>query len=928
MTNSTKNSTRLRGLTSVSLAAVSGMLLIAGGSAAHAQAAPAAPAAPAADAPDIVVTGYARSIQNAIRTKKLSTQIVESISAEDVGKLPDVSIADSLSRVPGVAVQTEAGRATFISIRGFSGDFSTATLNGRQIATVDDNRRFQFDQYPGDVFSNIDIIKTPSADLLHQGLAGTIDLKTYDPLTHKRTVSVNVQGELNGYSKQNPDGTNKGYKGTLIYIDKFANDTIGVSLAASVLQSPTQDKQYEAYSFGGDALNKGQLLGGGKWFANTNNLTRQSVFGHIVYKPDNKFEMSVDGFYSQSKTRELQRGIELQVASWSGSNETAATGSNGYVNSATFSNVQGVQRNNFNTRDADTLGLAWNAKYAFSDSVKLVVDANYSRAHRHDNAIESYSGTGYNQSGPADTINLTRQADGTYALQTTLNYTNTSLFKLTDPRGWGYYDPGTGGHSVVQAGYINEPDFTDTIKGLRAELNGQIHSNFFKSWELGVNYSDEKKTNAFTGFYLSPPGGVNPPFTNTSVAIPSVVGSVLPNNVTGSGFIAYDVNAAVAALSGMFRNASPSETTKQWNVEEKVLTGYAQVNFDTIAGSLPFKGNFGAQLVNTDQSSAGFSASSPTLIVPTNFDTKYTYVLPSANMSLEFSRNYFLRIGVGRTLARPKLYDENPSFQVSYSPAGAINGGQLEVINGKPVVLTGSGGNPYLRPYFSDYVDISVEKYFAHDQGKIAIAGYYKSITNYIGENLNYAADLSGYSSLIGPNAISNNTQGYISAPKNNGKGYVQGVEASIVLPLKVLTSALDGFGVIGSYAYTDSSIAFTDSTTPITLPGLSKTLIQGQVYFEKWGFNARVEYTRRGAYLGEYHGFGAQLSTSQTLAQNNVDAQIGYDFKSGVLNGLSLYVQGHNLTNSATVTVDGSNNVLKHESYGATYLAGATFKF
>lgn len=927
MTVSSHQGVRARGKTGVSLVTLGCAIALGTMSgAAQAQTAPATPSA--SDTPDIVVTGYARSISNAIKVKKLSTQIVESISAEDVGKLPDVSIADALSRVPGVAVQTEAGRATFISIRGFSGDFTTATLNGRQIATVDDNRRFQYDQYPGDLFSGIDIVKTPSADLLGQGLAGTVNLKTYDPLTNKRTFAVNVQGELNGYKKQNPDGTNKGYKASVIYIDKFADNTIGVSLGASVLQSPTQDKQYEAYAWGGDSLNKGQLLGGGKWFANTNNLTRQSVFGHIVYKPDNRFEMSVDGFYSQSKTRELQRGIELQVASWSGSNETAATAANGNVTSATFSNVQAVQRNNYNTRDADTLGLAWNAKFAVSDSIKLVLDANYSRAHRHDNAIESYSGTGYNQSGPADTISLTRQGDGTYALQTTLNYTNTSLFKLTDPRGWGYYDPGTGGHSVVQAGYINEPDFTDTIKGLRAELDGQIHSSFFKNWELGVNYSDEKKTNAFTGFYLSPPGGVNPPFTNTSVAIPNVVGSVLPNNVTGSGFIAYDVNAAVAALTGMFRNASPSETTKQWSVEEKVLTGYAQVNFDSTVGSLPFRGNFGTQIVNTDQASVGYSASSPTLIVPTNFDTKYTYVLPSANVTLEFSHNYLLRIGAGRTLARPKLYDENPSFTVGYSPAGLTIGGQLATINGKPVVLSGSGGNPYLRPYFSDYVDISIEKYFAHDQGKIAVAGYFKNITNYIGENLNYAADLSGYASLIGPNAISNNTQGYISAPKNNGSGYVQGVEASVVLPLKILTPALDGFGVIGSYAYTESSISFTDSTTPITLPGLSKTLVQGQVYFEKFGFNARVEYTRRGDFLGEYHGFGAQLSTSQTLAKSNVDAQIGYDFKSGKLNGLSIYIQGHNLTNAPTVTVDGSNNVLKHETYGASYLAGVTFKF
>ena len=126
----------------VSLAALSGALIVmTGGSAAYAQSAPAS-APSASDTQEIVVTGYARSIQNAIRTKKISTSIIESISAEDVGKLPDVSIADALSRLPGLAVQEASGRAKYISIRGFGPDYTTATLNGRVIATVDDNRRF------------------------------------------------------------------------------------------------------------------------------------------------------------------------------------------------------------------------------------------------------------------------------------------------------------------------------------------------------------------------------------------------------------------------------------------------------------------------------------------------------------------------------------------------------------------------------------------------------------------------------------------------------------------------------------------------------------------------------------------------------------------------------------------------------------------
>jgi hypothetical protein len=178
----------------------------------------------------IVISGYARSITNANRIKELSVSVVEAISAEDVGKLPDVSISDALSRLPGLAVQQASGRAKYISIRGFGPDYTTAMLNGRMIATVDDNRRFDYSQYPGDLFQEIDVIKTPSADLLNQGLAGTVNLQTYDPLKSKKSFSVNVQGEIGQYKSLNPEGSNKGYKVSSVYVDKFADDTIGLSL--------------------------------------------------------------------------------------------------------------------------------------------------------------------------------------------------------------------------------------------------------------------------------------------------------------------------------------------------------------------------------------------------------------------------------------------------------------------------------------------------------------------------------------------------------------------------------------------------------------------------------------------------------------------------------------------------------------------------
>jgi len=125
---------------------------------AQAAASPAAPASASVGTPDadttqeVVVLGYARSIQNANTAKKNAVNVIEAVSAEDIGKLPDVSITDSLSRLTGVAVQQSAGRAKYISVRGFGPDYTTATVNGRVIATVDDNRRFDFGQYPGDLY--------------------------------------------------------------------------------------------------------------------------------------------------------------------------------------------------------------------------------------------------------------------------------------------------------------------------------------------------------------------------------------------------------------------------------------------------------------------------------------------------------------------------------------------------------------------------------------------------------------------------------------------------------------------------------------------------------------------------------------------------------------------------------------------------------
>jgi TonB-dependent receptor len=191
----------------------------------------------------IVVTGIQGSIQSALKAKLNSDNIVEAISAEDIGKLPDSSIAESLARLPGLATQRVDGRANQISIRGFAPDFSGTTLNGREQATIGENRGVDFDQYPSELISGAVVYKTPDASLIGQGLSGTVDLHTIKPLDlPKQAFAANLRGESASAGSLN-HGTgvgDTGHRASVSYIDQFFDHTLGLAVGFAQLDSPLQ----------------------------------------------------------------------------------------------------------------------------------------------------------------------------------------------------------------------------------------------------------------------------------------------------------------------------------------------------------------------------------------------------------------------------------------------------------------------------------------------------------------------------------------------------------------------------------------------------------------------------------------------------------------------------------------------------------------
>ena len=898
---------------------------------------PSPAAAPASPDETIVVTGIRASLAASEKIKRNNAVIVEAISAEDIGKLPDVSIADSLARLPGVTAQRLEGRDQRLSIRGLGPDFGVTLLNGREQVTVGDNRGVEYDQYPSEFFRNVVVYKSANAAVLPSGISGTVDLRMLRPLSEKRALAVQLRGQMNSQKKLNPEGKRFGYRASATFIDKFANDTIGIAIGVSKTSSPTQNERYNAWGFPTDSSVGGNALPGGiKPYVQSSVLDRTGVVGTLEFKPSDRWHTTLDVLYSKFTETQYLRGIEFPINPGWGANTTfgSYTVDKGLVTSATVNNVVGVVRNDYNKRKADNFSIGLNNVFALSDKLKVTVDGTWSHAKRTDFLLENYSGTGYNQSGAKDSIKITLQPDGRYTVVPTINYGNPANLVLTDPRGWGY----NGTQTVVQSGFLNRPDFKDDLKALHASLNGEFGGGMLKSWEVGANYSRRSKDSHYTSYFLCPkdanPSCVLTPSQTLSTPIPAAA-------IVGTVPLAYLGVPSMVALSPLYLynntydrefDNRPESLVRDYNVTEKVLTGYAQINIDGDLGSIPVAGAIGAQIVHTKQSSSGRAANLSLIAgVPTvtfgnvSGGASYTDVLPSAALSFNVARNTFLKTGISKTMVRPRMDQERVTQEVG------IDFSKLAGTTAANSAFSSKGGNPALQPYRSLNFDGSVEHYMSKG-GYLALTGYYKKLTKFVDPNNSSVYDFAALAANL-PASIRSQigtTQGRLSLPANTGKGHIFGQEVTLSLPFSNFSHALDGFGVFGSISHVDSKVRYAAGPA-ITIPGLSKYVGTAEAYFEKNGFQARVSYRYRSKFLAEISGLSAAPEFRVAKQEAILDAQIGYEFQKGTaLRGLSILVQAKNLTDRPFVTYEqgDTRRVRDYQHYGRDYYLGLAYKF
>jgi iron complex outermembrane recepter protein len=907
---------------------------------------------------EIIVTGFRSSLENSVATKRNAKSIVEAVSAEDIGKLPDVSIAEALGRLPGLATQRLNGRAQGLSIRGLGPDFSTALLNGREQVTTSDNRGVEFDQYPAELLSAAVVYKTPFAGLIGQGLAGTVDLQTIRPLDKgERIINLNARYEFNEGGSLNPDASGDGYRVTGTFVDQFADDTIGIAIGVASQSSPSQGKNFNAWGYGGGSLD------GQKSFASTVDLDRLGIVGTLQYQPTDNFSSTLDIFYSDFGEDNPIRGIETGFGFFGTTETVNATNSDGIATDITFNNVRGVVRNDFNRRRADLFSAGWNGKYD-TDTWGLELDISYSRANRKDDLIETYSGTGYCWAGcdtssvvdaaanigAADTINAVRDDGGFFELSTALDYTDTNLLVLTDPLGWGQ------GNDLVQAGFINSPGTVDELLHLRGSVNRDFDS-FISNIEVGVDYGMREKTRNIDQQFLTLPGaGVS--LAGGAVRTAPIPAEALVSDGSDCGLTFLGVSGQACYdpfflldngfYTPQFVSLSSFSTAQDWTVNEDIVQAWVKFQID--AGRLT--GNAGLQMVYTDQSSLGFRIPTGVSVSGTlenNAEAvtdgdSYTDFLPSLNLVYELGESTFLKLGASRTLARARMDQLNASLSLGVN-TNLIGSNAAGNVEGQDFfVFSAGGGNPRLRPYIANQADLSLEHYFG-GAGYIAIAGFYKDLEDYVNSFDVFAFDFSEFvGSELTPAeaALLNSPVGPFSAPSNNGSGSIKGFEVSLSLPGTLVgeDSFLAPFGILTSTSFTDSNVTLTftppldpalATVDPLTIPipGLSKWVVNSTLYYENGGFEARISHRFRSGFLAEVSAISATRTLRNAKAESIFDAQIGYTFGGdGVVGGTRLTVQGLNLTDEPFVTFNGPSEVIDNQRFGRTYLIGLSKTF
>ena len=671
---------------------------------------------------DVVVTGIRASMDAAIAAKRDSDDIVETVSAEDIGKLPDTNIAESLARLPGVTVQRSGANDSAISIRGFGPDFNGTLLNGREQVSTGDNRAVEFDQYPAELASAIVVYKSGDAALVGQGLAGTIDIRTTRPLEYGHRAFV-----LDARAIQTSNGslgggvTNRQYRASISYVDQFLDNQLGVTIGLARLNTPAQTTLSQAFGpwqpntcpgypcFSGVANGVG-VTSGNSATAITGIDKRDGALATLEWKPSASYSSTLDLYYTD-RIFDSQQGGLASLFTYNGYlnpppvtfSNTSIVGSS--LVGATVSNlVPIVLMTNDTIRDRISAA-GWNNKWTVG-AWTMTSDLSYSRAIRDEHSLLTYGGYQGGAGGAYDTETFSLPAGGAPTFHYGSPYDDPSQVKV--------------GSALFGGGYAAFPHIEDELKSVRFDI-AHPAGGWFSEILAGINYSDRTKDKR------QPEAGLSA-INYTAVQLPSQY-LLAPTNLGFAGAPSILNWKVPEVLATFYQPYTPSSTAasylvgKSWGVEEKLTTLYVKGNLSRdVSEDVRLRGNVGLQVVRAQQSSTA-NYWNATLnngaggAAPIGGGTSYSDALPSANFVFEFPRQQTVRVGLARESARPRMDQMADTFQYSLSQT-----------TGLPSAV---GGNPQLAPWRAAALDVSYERYFDNN-AYLSATAFYKRLSSYI----------------------------------------------------------------------------------------------------------------------------------------------------------------------------------------------------
>lgn len=908
----------------------------------------------AADNTEVIqVTGIRGALQRAQAIKMEQTSIVEALSAEDIGKLPDTSVAESLARLPGLAGERRNGRTSGLSVRGFNENYVGTSLNGRELLGMGDNRGVEYDLYPSEIVSNILVYKTPEAGMITQNIGGSIDLQTVQPLNADPTLTVNFNYESNEKEAGNPDFDNDGHRLSLNFVDQFADDKLGVALAIASMESPRQEEQFRGWGYA--TVNTGSdrratdsvtvpdgtvVLGGHDSFTRSAMLERTSVAAVIQYAPNDDLMIQLDALFIDFEENDARRGVEEGGAEWGTGDYTVTGVENGLVTSGYYDGFHSVVRNDVRKQDAELNTFGLNIKYNLNDSWTASLDLSTGEVDKTITDVESYSGVG--RAGidgrPLSPRSWTMTSTGVvYGGHPTLpgvDLTDTSLIRLAGPQAWGgSLQPvaafqGVDGFApnTAQDGFVNEPIFNEELDSLRLEIEGIVEWGIFSKFTAGINFSDRSKTKVNGGAYLTAPTWPS------DGPIPEVLGVADLSFLGIDGVLAYDSLSLYNDGFYIRTDAADLETGRlgdTYTVDEELITLYTKLDIDTEIGDIAVRGNFGLQFIDADQQASGFSSITGSDLyvqaTPVSGGDSYTDVLPTLNLSFEVAEDQYIRTALSKVQTRPRMDQMKPNNTASFQ----FNDNNILSTDPRNGPWTGSAGNPGLKPLEANQFDLAYENYFA-DDGYFALSFFYKDLTNWHVGNSAFV----DFSDIYIP-SYHQTTDGQapgtfigrIDFTTDGAEGFVRGYEAQVSLPFGHIADVLDGFGMFASATFLDGEVAGGD------VPGLSEENYSLTLYYENAGWEFRISGTKRDQFSTETRGLSLALVPTTDAGSELWDAQIGYDFsESGIeyLEGLRVTLQAQNLTDEDTVQFANGDprQVTLYQSYGANYMLGLNYSF